>query len=117
MDDEIITPDAIARELRALVALAEHGPDELKRAELRYQTAESAYQDAYDSGYKDAEGTIAEREIAGRLEARVVREIRDEERAELNRVKARIRQIENSQVGLSVQLKAVMVTYQDVGRS
>ena len=113
---EIVTPDQIAAELRALVALVDEAPDQLKRAELRYQAALGAYQDAYDSGYKDAEGTIAEREIAGRAEARVVREIRDNEFAELNRIKAKIRQIESAQSNLQSQLRAVMVSYQNAGR-
>jgi hypothetical protein len=113
---DIITPDQIAFELRQIRSLADKGPDELKRAEARYEAALDAWQGAWDEGYSQAEGTIAEREIAARRLSAGLKTMLNEEKTELNRVKARIRSIESAQMNLQTQLKAVLVTYQEAGR-
>lgn len=114
--NEIVTPDQIAAELRQIRTLADKGPDELKRAELRYEAALDAWQKAWDEGYSQAEGTIADREIAARRLSGGLKTFLNEEKAELNRVKARIRSIESAQMNCQTQLKAVLVTYQEAGR-
>ena len=114
---EILTPDMIATELRQIRALADKGPDELKRAELRHAAAEDAHQAAWDDGFAQAAGTIADREIAARRLSAGLKTMLNDERAELNRVKARIRGLESGAMNLSVQLKAVLVTYNALDRS
>lgn len=113
---EIITPDQIATELRQIRALADKGPDELKRAELRYEAALDAWQGAWDEGFSQAEGTIADREIAARRLSAGLKTMLNEEKSELNRVKSKIRAVESAQMNLQTQLKAVLITYQEAGR-
>jgi hypothetical protein len=116
MNDIILTPDMIAHELRAIRHQADEGPDHLKRAELRHAVAEDAYQAAYDEAYSDAPGTVADREIAARSGASALKPVVNEEKAELNRVKAKMRALDSAQMGLQSQLKAVLITYTEAGR-
>lgn len=113
---EILTPDMIAAELRNIRTLSDQGPDQLKRAELRYEAALDAWQSAWDDGFKNAEGTIADREIAARQQSAGLKTMLNEEKAELSRVKARIKSIEHAQMNAQTQLKAVLVTYGESGR-
>ena len=107
----IVTPDQIARELRELTDKADGGANTIRYHELRFDTAMRAYQDAYDDGYAESSGTIAEREIAGRTAARGLKITADAEKADLNWAKAEVRRIESKQTNLQSQLKAITVTY------
>jgi len=113
---EIITPDMIVAELREVRALASRGSDAIAPAESAFGAAEDVWQDVYDLAYEMAEGTVALREIAARRASTDEKLAMDIARVELNRIKAKIRQLESSQSNLQTQWKAIAVTYAEAGR-
>ena len=113
---EIITPDMIVLELRIVRAEAAKGAAAVAPAESKFDAAESAWQDVYDIAYELAAGSIALREIAARRAAKDQLLLMQIARVELNRIKAKIRQLDSSQSNLQTQFKAVSVTYQQAGR-
>lgn len=113
---EIITPDMIVLELRIVRAEAAKGAAAVAPAESKFDAAESAWQDVYDIAYELAVGSIALREIAARRAAKDQLLLMQIARVELNRIKAKIRQLESSQSNLQTQFKAISVTYQQAGR-
>ena len=112
---EIITPDQIVMELRQVRAEATKGAAAIAPAESKFDAAESAWQDVYDIAYELAEGSIALREIAARRAAKDLLLDLQIPRVELNRIKAKIRQLESSQSNLQTQFKAIAVTYAQAG--
>jgi hypothetical protein len=113
---EIITPDMIVAELREVRALASRGSEAIAPAESAFDTAEAVWQNVYDIAYELAEGTVALREIAARRAAKDQKLVMDVARVELNRIKAKIRQLESSQSNLQTQWKAIAITYAEAGR-
>jgi hypothetical protein len=105
----IITPDQIAHELRDVNDRADKGAETIRYHEARSLAAERAWQESYDEGYAGAEGTIAEREIAGRTAARVFKQTWDNEKADLAWAKNEVRRLEAKQSNLQSQLKAITV--------
>ena len=113
---EIITPDQIVLELRQVRAEAAKGAAAVAPAESKFDAAEGAWQDVYDIAYELAAGSIALRDIAARRAAKDLLLQMQIARVELNRIKAKIRQLDSSQSNLQTQLKAVSVTYAQAGR-
>lgn len=116
MTDEIITPDQIVNELRAVRAVADKGSDAIYLAERNYDEALLIWQEAWDSAYTVAQGTLAEREIAARASTLDAKKELDIAKAELNRIKNKIRQLDAAQSNLQTQWKAIAITYAEAGR-
>lgn len=111
--DDIVTPDQIVAELRGIRAKAEAGPDQIFSAEVKYDDAMRLWQTEYDIQYAKAQGTVADREIQARGFSSTQKEALDSAKATLNYTKARVKQLEMSQMNVSVQLKAISLTYND----
>ena len=114
---DLITPDMIVAELRAVRALADKGSEAIYAAEMNFDAASAEWQEAYDLAYSLAEGkTVADREIQARLVTRTQKLSLDIAKAELNRIKAKIRQLDSAQSNLQTQYKAIAITYSEAGR-
>lgn len=116
MSDEIITPDMIVHELRAVRALADKGSEAIYLAERNFDDATQFWQEGWDVAYSNSTGTVAEREILARAATLTSKGELDIAKAELNRIKAKIRQLDSAQSNLQTQYKAIAITYQEAGR-
>ena len=115
--NDLITPDMIVNELRAVRALADKGSDAIFAAETNFDEALAEWQDVYDTAYGLADGkTVADREIQARKVAKAEKLQLDIAKAELNRIKAKIRQLDSAQSNLQTQYKAIAITYSEAGR-
>jgi hypothetical protein len=108
---EIVTPDMIVDELRAVQVQANRGPDALFAAEMNFNQSEAKWQKAYDMAFTLSEGTVAANEIAGREASVDERFLMKTAKAEWTRVKAKIDGIERSVSNLQTQAKLVLITY------
>lgn len=77
----------------------------LFEAEVALAEAESELDRVEQMAFLKAQGTVADRSAISRLEAGELRLKRDIKRAEFNRIKQKIKAIEQAQLALSVQSK------------
>ena len=77
----------------------------LFESEVALAEADSELDRAEQMAFLKAQGTVADRTAIARLEAADVRLKRDIKRAEWNRVRQKIKAIEQAQLALSVQSK------------
>ena len=112
---KIITPDQIINELIEIRENATRGVEVLHQAELKMLKAELSMDRAEAIAYLNAEGSIGERN------AKVKLMTEDESldyavtKAEYNRVKTKLKQLELSQMSVQTQAKLVELTYRTSG--
>jgi hypothetical protein len=99
------TPDQVLSEIRTARSILEKGSDKLYDAELAAERAEDAAQLALDRALLTAEGSIPEKQAHARVASAELRDLAFIARAELNRVKAKIRALESSMMSLQSELK------------
>lgn len=104
---DIRTPDDVRAEIFRNIQEGRRGPDAQYDAELKAERADDLYEATTDQAYLDAVGTVDERKATSRLAAREQREAAIIARAELNRVRAKIRQLDNSTVAWQATLKSI----------
>jgi hypothetical protein len=112
---ELVTPDMIVEELRAVQVQANRGPDAVYKAEVNFNAAEADWQNAYDVAFTISDGTVAANEVAGREASSEQRWAMKTAKAEWTRVKAKVDVIERSVSNLQTQAKLVLITYGGAG--
>lgn len=98
-------PSQIVQEIAQLTQENSKGAEALYEAEVRLAEAEHTLDTVEQKAFIKAQGTVADRQALARLEAADARLQRDLRRAELNRIKMKIKNIETSLMGLGTQVK------------
>jgi hypothetical protein len=102
------TPTNVITELTRIQAELDKAPEALYQAETKLAEAESEYDKIEAHALLNAEGgTVVERQAIARLMSADAKLSRDIARAELNRVKSKIRVLESASVATSVIGKQV----------
>jgi len=99
------TPDDVLSEIRQTRAQLERGSSALYEAELKAERAEDAAQLALDRALLTAEGSVPEKQAHARLASAAERDVAFIARAELNRIKSKIRSMESAMMSLQSELK------------
>ena len=95
----------IQRQLAELIQENHKGSTALFEAEKALAEAEYDLDLAEQKAYIKAQGTVRDREAIARLESADLRLARDLRRAELNRIKQKVRGIETASMVLATQAK------------
>lgn len=103
-----MNPDEVRQLILALVAKQVQGPDAHYNAEVKAEQAEADASKAFDMAFMTAEGNIEERKAQARLQTEAQRDAAFIARAEHNRVKLKIQQINNSVVAYQAVLKSML---------
>ena len=101
------TPNSIIQELTRIQAEAAKGGGVLYDAEVKLADAEAVFEKTLQLAFMDAQGTVADRTAVSRLKASDARLAADLAKAEHNRVKLKLKQLELAQ--MSTQTIARMV--------
>lgn len=96
---------SVIAELSRLTAENQKGVTALFDAEVALAEADSELDRAEQMAFLKAHGTVRDKEAIARLEVADLRLKRDIKRAEFNRIKSKIKAIEQAQLALSVQSK------------
>jgi Tfp pilus assembly protein PilX len=99
----------IQKQIAELIAENAKGATALFEAEAALAQAEYDLDTAEQKAFLGADGTVADRTAIARLKAAQNRLQRDLRRAEFNRVKVKIKQIETALIALSTQAKLIGV--------
>jgi hypothetical protein len=104
-----LTPLEIVQELSRLTQENSKGVNALFEAESALAHAEADLDKVEQMAFLKAQGTVADRTAIAKLEAADKRLERDITKAQFNRIKQKIRAIEQAQLALSVQAKLMGV--------
>lgn len=99
------TPEDVLAEIRQTRAQLERGSSALYEAELKAERAEDAAQLALDKALLLADGSVPEKQAQARIASVGQRDEAFIARAELNRIKSKIRQLEYGLMSLQSELK------------
>lgn len=108
---EILTPSQVISELNRLVAESAKGVEALHRAEVAVAEADLAYERELALAFVNNDGSVADRQAVAKLQAGEKKLALDLAKAELNRVKAKLRSIDSAQVSVSVISRLVELEY------
>lgn len=108
---EIVSPDHIIAKLNELIQNGEKGVNALYDAEFKVADKDLAYEKAYQSAFLEAQGTVADRTAVARLKTADLKFEHDMAKVELNRVKAKIKQISDAGTLTAVIAKQVELTF------
>lgn len=97
----------IQRQLAELIQENHKGSTALFEAEKSLAEAEYDLDLAEQKAYIKAQGTVRDREAIARLESADLRLARDLRKAELNRIRTKIKAVETATIVLSTQAKLV----------
>lgn len=98
-------PSQIMSELEELTRLNRKGVDALFEAEENLAKAEHTLDTIESQAFLDAQGTVADRQALARLEAADARLERDLAKAQLNRVKTKLRVLESEIMTVATRAK------------
>jgi len=90
------TPSQVIQELQKLIQENDRGGSALYDAEIELADAEAELDRIETKEFLSASGTVAERERIARMKANEARLIRDLKKAEVSRIKQKIRAIEHA---------------------
>ena len=102
-----MNPTDIQKQLSELIAENQKGATALFEAERLLAEAEYELDTTEQKAFIRAEGTVRDREALSRLEAAEKRLQRDLRRAELNRIRIKIKSIETALMALATQAKLI----------
>lgn len=105
------TPDSIVQSLRSIIAESAKGVEALYQAEKRLAEVELTYDSAYQTKFIEAGGTVADRQAVARLQTAQLRFDVDLARAELNRIKVKIKQLSDAGTLTAVMAKQIELTW------
>ena len=108
---EIVSPDQVIAKLNELIQTGEKGINALYDAEFKVADKDLAYEKAYQSAFLEAQGTVADRTAVARLKTAELKFEYDMAKVELNRVKAKIKQISDAGTLTAVIAKQVELTF------
>lgn len=98
-------PSQIVQEIARLTQENSKGADALYEAEVKLAEAEHELDLIEQKAFVRVEGTVADRTALAKLESADARLQRDLRRAELNRIKMKIKIIETSLMAMGTQVK------------
>lgn len=98
-------PSQIVEEIARLTQENSRGAEALFAAEVALAEAEHELDSVEQKAFIRSEGTVADRTALARLESADARLQRDLRKAELNRIKTKIKTIETSLMALGTQVK------------
>lgn len=104
-------PDSVIQSLRQIMAESAKGVDALYQAEVRVAEAEIAYDTEYQKKFIEAGGTVADRTAVAKLQTAQLRFEVDLARAELNRVKIKMKQLSDAGTLTAVIAKQIELTW------
>jgi hypothetical protein len=108
---ESFTPSQVIQELRRIQTEASKGSQALYDAEVLYAEAENAYETVLQKAFIRSEGTVADRTAVSRLEAAEARLQADLRKAEVNRIKQKLKQLEQAQMSTQTIARQVELEY------
>ena len=100
-------PSQIVEEIARLTQENSKGAEALFQAESDLAHAERNLDTVEQTAFIKAEGTVADRTALSKLESADARLERDLKRAQLNRIKTKIKTIETSLMALGTQVKLI----------
>lgn len=95
---ESFTPSQVILELQRIQSEASKGVQALFDAEVRLAEAEHRFEKVLQLAFMNAQGTVADRTAVSRLQAADARLEADVAKAEHNRVKTKLKQLELAQM-------------------
>jgi hypothetical protein len=104
-----VNPLEIQQQLAELIAENQRGATALFEAERSLAEAEYDLDLVEQRAFIKAEGTVRDREAIARLEAAESRLQRDLRKAELNRIRQKIKSIETAMMAIGTQAKLMQV--------
>jgi hypothetical protein len=104
-----VNPLEIQQQLAELIAENQRGATALFEAERSLAEAEYDLDLVEQRAFIKAEGTVRDREAIARLEAAQSRLERDLRKAELNRIRQKIKSIETAMMAIGTQAKLMQV--------
>jgi hypothetical protein len=105
------TPKQVIRELEKIRLQSEQGISLLAEAEVKYLELASAADRIEATELLSAQGTIVDRQAVAKLKAMDSRFEADLARAELNRIKAKIRHLSESQMAVMAAGKLIQIEW------
>jgi len=105
------SPDSIIQSLRHIMAESAKGVDALYAAEIKLAEAELTYDSEYQKRFIEAGGTVADRTAVARLQTSQLKFEVDLAKAEMNRVKIKIKQLSDSGTLTAVMAKQIELTW------
>lgn len=113
---ELKTPDSVIRELVSIRAQSSKGINAQYAAEVKVAEATLAAETEEAKALLSAEGTVVDRQAVAKLRAGELRFQLDIAKAELNRVKTKIRLLEQAQMSVQTQARLVELMYKSAGQ-
>lgn len=113
--NEYKTPDGIIRELVDIRSEASKGIDALYNAELKLAQASLDADTAEAKALLLAEGNVAERQAQAKIESAEARHNEAIAKAEFNRVRTKLKVLEQSQMSVQTQARMVEMMYRTAG--
>ena len=105
------TPKQVIRELEKIRLQSEQGISLLAEAEVKYLELASAADKIEATELLSAQGTIVDRQAVAKLKAMNSRFEADLAKAELNRIKAKIRHLSESQMAVMAAGKLIQIEW------
>jgi len=105
------TPKEVIRELEKIRNQSEQGIALLAEAEIKYLELASAADRVEATELLSAQGTIVDRQAVAKLKAMDVRFEADLAKVELNRIKAKIRHLSESQMAVMAAGKLIQIEW------
>lgn len=102
-----MNPSEIQKQLAELTAENSKGADALYEAEVKLAHAENELDLVEQKAFIKHQGTVADRTALARLDSADVRLQRDLRRAEVNRIKMKIKSIESAMMAAATQAKLI----------
>jgi Tfp pilus assembly protein PilX len=102
-----VLPSQIVEEIARLTQENSKGAEALFQAESDLAQAEHTLDTVEQTAFIKAEGTVADRAALAKLESADARLQRDLKKAQLNRIKTKIKTIETSLMALGTQVKLI----------
>lgn len=112
---ELKTPDSVIQELVSTRAQSSKGIQAQYYAEVKLAEATLAAETEEAKAFLSCEGTVADRQAVAKVRAGELHFQADLAKAELNRVKTKIRLLEQAQMSVQTQARLVELTYKTAG--
>jgi hypothetical protein len=107
------TPENVISELRRILSELDKAPEALFQAESKLANLDADLDRIEASAFLNATGPVAERQAYARLEAVDTKLARDIARAEVNRVKMKIKTLESASMATAVIAKQVELVWRN----
>jgi hypothetical protein len=112
---DLQTPDTVIRQLVEIRAEAQKGVNAQYDAELKLAAASLALDTAEARALLDAQGTVVDRQAVAKLKTEKERLDEAIARAEFNRVKTKMRLLEQAQMSVQTQGRLIELMFKSAG--